>query len=52
MNTIGSIFHELSSFDVQIAEHMGIINKYMSKKHITKHTQYRIREYLEYYWRE
>lgn len=52
MNTIGSIFKELSSFDAQIEKHMAIMNKYMSKKNITKQTQFRIREYLEYYWRE
>jgi len=31
---------------------MSIINKYMSKKTISKVTQSRVREYLGYYWRE
>lgn len=31
---------------------MSIINAYMSKKNISKQTQHKIREYLDYYWRE
>ncbi|KAL4462587.1 hypothetical protein ABPG74_000417 [Tetrahymena malaccensis] len=52
ISQIGQIFSDLFSQDRQMKEFFYIINDYMDNKNINFSLQYRIREYLDYYWRE
>lgn len=52
MNTVGMILNDFNSEELKIDQNMEVINKYMKKKGISKDIQYKIREYLDYYWRE
>lgn len=52
LNQIGMIFADIFSQDNQMKRFFSVINNYMDTKNIDYSLQLKIREYLDFYWRE
>lgn len=52
VNTIGSIIQEIKNENEKNQKKIRLINEYMVNRQITSNLQMRIREYLNYFWRE
>ena len=52
VNEVGLIFNEFGKLRKNIKKNMNIINGQMKSKKINENLQYRIRDYLEYFWME
>ncbi|EAR92709.2 cation channel family protein (macronuclear) [Tetrahymena thermophila SB210] len=52
LNQIGTIFNDIFKYQEQLRENIAIISIYMKKKKISTPLQFKIRQYLQFYWKE
>ncbi|EAR99567.2 cation channel family protein (macronuclear) [Tetrahymena thermophila SB210] len=52
INQIGFIFNQIQEMEKKINNDIQIINRYMERKKVSHQLQYKIREYLDSFWRE
>ncbi|KAL4434925.1 hypothetical protein ABPG74_021264 [Tetrahymena malaccensis] len=52
LNSIGMILMDFNSREKEIKDNLFTINNYMDQKNVNQDLQYKIRQYLDFYWRE